>query len=268
MESTNSISKWIRKYAFQLLLGSRAQKKYNRKVNYLYEKNRKLRLKSPENLNLWERRYFSQNGEDGIIEEIFQRIGRKSDYYVEFGVGRGKECNTRYLREMKGWSGLLMDIGFEDPSINLRRENITKDNIEDILKKYEVPKEFDLLSIDIDGNDYYVWENITTFRPRVVIIEFNSKIGRTKSKVMPYDPNFDWSGTDYYGASLMALKSLGERKGYKLVSCDNVGVNAFFVRSDLVNFQLRSYEEIYRRPKYGWILKGGFKKDKREMQDI
>ena len=152
-----------------------ATRRYKHKVNKLFTtpKNENKRIRHPEDLNLWERRYFSQNGEDGIIQEIFRRIGVKTSYYVEFGVEDGKECNTRFLRESQGWTGLMMDREHENPDINLRRESVTRENIETLFRKYGVPSEFDLLSIDIDSNDYYVFEQIRSFSPIMICFNFS-----------------------------------------------------------------------------------------------
>jgi hypothetical protein len=215
---------------------------------------RDLRRGGPlDDLTRYERSVHSQNGEDGILRAIFGRIGDGTRYFVEFGVEDGDECNTRYLAERRGWSGLLMDGGHEDPRRNLRREMITAENVVGLFHKYGVPAEFDLLSIDIDGNDYWVWRAVAAvWRPRVVVIEYNASEGPVKSTSVAYDPAFRWSETDYMGASLRALATLGMEHGYTLVACDSRGVNAFFVVDELVegNFVRRSIEELYRPPRY------------------
>lgn len=194
-----------------------------------------------------ERREYSQNGEDGIIEAIFAMIGTTNRWYVEFGVEDGMECNTRYLRIHRGWTGVLMDGGQENPSINLRKEFITADNIETLFAKHQVPALFDLLSIDIDGNDYWVWKAVTRYRPRVVIVEYNACIPYAPAVTIPYHSTFQWDKTDYYGASLSALVALGMQKGYTLVATDPCGVNAFFVHNDYVvgRFVLHAPETLY-----------------------
>lgn len=203
----------------------------------------------------YERSICSQNGEDGILEAIFAVIGTTNKYFVEFGAGSGRTCNTSYLARRKGWTGLWMDGKGGPPRgpLAVHQEFITAENINALFQKYGVPKSFDLLSIDIDGNDYWVWKAITKHRPRVVIMEYNASVPPSESRAIPYDPNFRWSRTDYFGASLLALKKLGEQKGYTLVTCDSRGVNAFFVEDRLVKerFMPRDIEQIYRSPAYG-----------------
>lgn len=99
---------------------------------------------------------YSQNREDGVIAFLLDCVGRDQKYFVEFGVENGSECNTRYLREHAGFTGLMMDGGFENASIGLHQEFVTAANINELFKKYDVPSEFEILSIDIDGNDLWV----------------------------------------------------------------------------------------------------------------
>ena len=140
-------------------------------------------------------------------------------------------------------------------NFDIKNERVTAENIENLFQKYNVPKNFDLLSIDIDYNDYWVWKSIIHYVPRVVVIEFNSSVPPNESKVVPYDPDASWDGTNYFGASLLALSNLGTKKGYTLVGCDNNGVNAFFCRSDLVSeFSLKNFNDLYRPPQYGEII--------------
>jgi hypothetical protein len=201
----------------------------------------------------YERRFSSQNGEDGILEALFTAIGTTRKYFVEFGAANGRECNTARLAK-QGWTGLLMDAATppQNAPLPIHQEFITAENINALFAKYDVPPAFDLLSIDIDGNDYWVWKSIAAHRPRVVVIEYNASILPTDSLVMPYDPNFRWSGTDYFGASLLALATLGTAKGYTLVGCDSSGTNAFFVDAAEVpgRFLPRSVAELYRPPNY------------------
>lgn len=221
----------------------------------------KLTKKRIQNLNLFERRITSQNWEDGMIHALFSLIGTTNKFYIEFGAEDGTECNTRQLRK-SGWKGLLMDGSNTNPAISLQQEFITAENIEDLFAKYNVPKHFDLLSIDIDGNDYWVWKAIEQYNPRVVIIEYNACIPYTPSVTIPYSAKFCWDKTDFYGASLSALVKIGSQKGYHLIATDSRGVNAFFVKKDIADkhFLVKNPEEIYRPAMFKGKL-GGHPKD-------
>ncbi|MEM6583270.1 MAG: hypothetical protein AAF699_18480 [Pseudomonadota bacterium] len=193
-----------------------------------------------------EARTYSQNGEDGIIAEIFSRIGEGDKFVVEFGAQNGAECCSRNLIMNQGWKALLIDgsekgviaarrLYAEFPSVTVSRKFIRVDNILDIFQSYKIPKSPDLLVIDIDGNDYWIWKEIlTVYRPRAVVIEYNGKWGPARDWIMPYRPDHHWDGSANFGASLSALTRLGERSGYVLVGCDSRGINAFFVRGELV----------------------------------
>jgi hypothetical protein len=210
-------------------------------------------------LTRYERRIYSQNGEDGILQAIFTRVGTTNRYFVEFGARDGTQCNTRYLADHHGWRGLLLDDHYENPARALHREFVTAENINSLFTKYDVPTEFDLLSIDIDGNDLWVWNSIEArWRPRVLVIEYNSSTGPSASLTIPYDEQFCWDGTTYFGSSLQALCALAEHRGYALIACDSRGVNAFFVHADLVAAlgEPAQAERVFRPPYYGRHLRG------------
>lgn len=199
-----------------------------------------------------ERKVYSQNGEDGVLESIFAAVGVTNRFFVEFGCEDATECNTAFLLE-QGWQGLLMDgAGISrNPRATVHGEFITAENINLLFRKYGVPEAFDLLSIDVDGNDYWIWQAIT-YRPRVVVIEYNAHVPPGQRKAIVYDPGFRWNGSDYFGASLRALKELGEKKGYCLVYCEHTGANAFFIARDALppSFVPMPLEAIYRPPNY------------------
>jgi hypothetical protein len=195
-------------------------------------------------LRAFEKRVYSQNGEDGIIKEIFDRIGTDTRYFVEFGVETGIECNCARLVRDERWQGLFLEADPAQfarlaeryrayPGVQTVCAAVTSANIEELLAANHVPKKLDLLSIDIDGNDYWVWAAITHWQPRVVIIEYNASYPPPQKWVMKENPNHRWDGTNYYGDSLASLASLGKKKGYTLVGTTSIGVNAFFVRDDL-----------------------------------
>ena len=156
-------------------------------------------------ISFWLRRsqmqVYSQNGEDGILEALLGAIEFASGTavpptYVEFGVQDGLECNTRYLRD-KGWSGILMDGTYENPSFNLHKRFITGENINGILTELGAPAEFGVLSVDLDLNDWHVWRSILQskkYRAVVTIVEYNSSIDPDHALVVPYRPNGTWDG--------------------------------------------------------------------------
>ncbi|MDY7049073.1 MAG: hypothetical protein RPG89_10770 [Microcystis panniformis WG22] len=216
--------------------------------NYLLENlHKNPKYDNHKKLNRYEFKVFSQAGEDGIISEIFNRIGTTNKFFVEFGVGNGLENNSAYLL-VKGWQGYWIEgserfcksirQSFEDliakQQLTLKNTFITAANIEDLFREGNVPTELDLLSIDIDGNDYWIWQAITNYRPRVVILEYNAIYPPESSWVMQYNPSHQWKYNSHVGSSLKALEKLGHEKGYKLVACNFSGVNAFFVREDLL----------------------------------
>jgi len=172
---------------------------------------------------------YSQCGEEGIIEQIFSLIGTTNRVAVEFGCADGYNLsNTRALLE-QGWTVHMWDCAYANHQV--RRHLITAENVNEIFQSEGVPEEFDLLSIDIDGNDYWVWKALTACRPRVVVIEFNGAL--SGKKTIPYDPAHRHDGTDYYGASFELLCALGREKGYVPV-CQIADLNLFFVRKELV----------------------------------
>jgi len=209
------------------------------------------RTKEPGRLGAHEFQMFSQTGADGIIAEINRRIGLTNLFFVEFGVGNGLENNTVALL-LQGWAGLWIEASsrqhkvickelkalLDARKLRVLRQFITRDNILALLERGNVPHAPDLVSIDIDGNDYWVCERLLTrYSPRLLVIEYNALLGPTVPWVMQYDPSHARESmvvTSYYGASLKALEKLLASKGYSLVGCDFLGMNAFFVRSDLV----------------------------------
>ena len=217
-------------------------------------------------LNRYEHKVFSQSGEDGIIGEIFKRIGVASNTFVECAPGNGVENNTLYLL-MQGWKGLWIEAnpkhvraikdGFakklEDRSLSLVSQFVTAENFEAILRKALFPEDFDLLSIDIDRNDYWVWKGLPHYSPRVVVVEYNAIFPPGCDWVVEYSPTAVWDESSHCGASLTALERLAAEKGYKLVGCGLAGSNAFFVRADLVGAHFLSpftAENHYEPPRY------------------
>lgn len=201
-------------------------------------------------------RVFSQWGEDGIIQYLISRIDVGRKIFIEFGVQDYTESSTRFLLINNNWSGLVIDGGEKyidyiknDPIYwqhNVKAECafITKDNINDLIRKAGMSGEIGLLSVDIDGNDYWVWEAIDVVQPVITIVEYNARFGSESALTVPYSADFVRSQAHpsmvYYGASLQALCLLGERKGYAFVGCNSAGNNAFFVRQDRLPADLRA----------------------------
>lgn len=185
----------------------------------------------------FERQVYSQHGEDGVIEAFFSLVPPASKFCVEFGAGDGINIsNTCNLRLNHKWTTLLLEGSYENKAINLHREFITAENINTLFAKYRVPENLDLLSIDIDGNDFYVWFSLDErYKPALVVIEYNAGHQLTEDKVIEYDPKFVCDWTNYFGASLKALYNLARKKGYSLIYVDRTGTNAFFARDELIN---------------------------------
>lgn len=186
---------------------------------------------------------YSQNQEDGMIAEVFRRIGTTSRRFIEFGVEDGLECNSTFLL-VQGWRGAWIEGSqhsatraqsiFKDYPVKILNQYITVDNADELIASLSGGEELDLLSIDVDSVDYWIWKAIKTVKPRLLVIEYNATLPPTLRKTIPNDPALIWDGSNYFGASLGALEALGRAKSYSLVGCSVAGVNAFFVRDDLV----------------------------------
>lgn len=185
---------------------------------------------------------YSQNDEDGILAEIFRRIGTTNRCFVEIGVGDGLENNTLALLfdEWRGtWiegdaaAGERIVRGFaraiDDGRLDLVRARVTRENINELLARGKRDAVIDLLSIDIDGNDWHVFDAIDVVRARVVVIEYNARFAPPVEYCLDYDPRHAWDGSDCFGASLAFLEKAMGARDYRLVGCSLIGGNAFFV---------------------------------------
>jgi len=196
---------------------------------------------------------FSQFGEDGILQYLIRQtnISTKEKIFIEFGVENYTESNTRFLLVNDNWRGLIIDGGKDNISqckasdIYWRHDLTAIDafidsgNVNKIFSESGFLGEIGILSIDIDGNDYWVWESISVVNPIIVVCEYNSVFGSKKAVTVPYDPAFERTHAHYsnlyYGCSLKALEILAQRKGYALIGSTSAGNNAFFVRLDRLN---------------------------------
>lgn len=232
------------------------------------------RYKDPLRLLRHEVQINSQNGEDGIINEVFKRIGTGNKIFAEIGIGDGLENNTAFLLS-QGWCGYWIDASdifikneqikkiVDSGNLKYNISFVDKDNIQSIFESLNVPKNIDLLCIDVDQNTYYVWLSLIEYRPRVIVIEYNSAIPSNINWKVNYSPLKSWDGTQNFGASLKAIEDLGAKFGYCLVGCDYNGVNAFLVREDLVEDKFSkpfTSENHYEPPRYQYIHRRGHKR--------
>lgn len=216
-----------------------------------------------ERLRDAEFRVYSQFGEDGIIQYLIGRVPIEHDVFVEFGVEDYRESNTRFLLCNDNWRGLILDGGTRhidfvqsNPlgwrhNIDARSVFVTRDNINGTLAEAEISGDIGLLSIDIDGNDYWVLDAIDVISPRILIVEYNSTFGPDAAVTVPYDPRFDRTKAHYsnlyWGASLAALCLAAGRKSLAFVGSNSAGNNAFFVRRDVLG------DISTLTPREGWV---------------
>ena len=237
------------------------------------------RMREPLALENFGYKVYSQNDEDGIIHEIFKRIGTETKEFVELGVGNGLECNTHYLLHC-GWHGLWIEGSktlcrhiessfrpvMKNGRLKVINAFITREKTDRLISENRNSNTRDtspdFLSIDIDGNDWYVWEAVKSIRPRLVCIEYNGKFPPDISWKQAYYQKHIWDGSDWQGASLKEMEHLGRKKGYVLVCTNLNGVNAFFVREDLYSKELFVFsttaEELYNpyRPDLKFVTPG------------
>jgi len=191
---------------------------------------------------------FSQFGDDGIIQYLIHHVAvpREQRVFIEFGVENYEEANTRFLLMNDNWRGLVMDGSLVNMAsvrasgyywkhdLTAAAAFINRENVNDLFRGHKFTGEIGLLSIDIDGNDYWVWERIDVVNPAIVVVEYNSVFGPRHAITIPYSPTFRRSQAHYsnlyWGCSLKALCLLAERKGYVFVGCNSAGNNAYFVQ--------------------------------------
>ncbi len=208
-------------------------------------------------------RVFSQFGEDGIIQYLIHRTRIEHEVFVEFGVADYRESNTQFLLCNDNWRGLILDggtrhidfvrsnpIGWRH-TIDARSVFVTRDNINETIADAGLSGDIGLLSIDIDGNDYWVLDSLAVVSPRILIVEYNSTFGPDAAVSVPYDPGFNRTRAHhsnlYWGASLAALALAADRKNLAFVGSNSAGNNAFFVRRDVLG------ELPTVTPQEGWV---------------
>lgn len=223
-------------------------------------------IKEVRNLSDVEFQVYSQWGDDGIIQWLIHQVEMPNKTFVEFGVQDFSEANMRFLLVNNNWEGFIMD-GSEDNVNYVRNDSInyhhhissksvfiTRENINDLLLKRPFKKDIDILSIDIDGNDYWIWKEITLTTPILVICEYNAVFGLNPWTI-PYQSDFirDYASDKmiYYGSSLQSLCDLAETKGYFFIGCNSAGNNAYFLRKDKIgNIKPLSAEEGFEEAKF------------------
>ena len=218
-----------------------------------------------EPLTAYELCCFSQHGEDGVIAEILHRIGVGVGTFVEFGIESGREGNCVFLADVLSWSGLFIEPDethfaalqrkyASNPRVTTLPAAVTSANVQALFAQGDVAREPDVLSIDVDGPDYWIWEAIIEYRPRTVVIEYNPTVSPGRKLVQPSDRAGGWGGTDFFGASLDALVDLGGRHGYRLVHTDLSGANAFFVQHELARDRFPA--DAARRTEPNYFMQG------------
>lgn len=239
-----------------------------------------------ESLGNHEFRVFSEYGEDGIIQYLIRNIDLADHErsFIEFGVQDYSESNTRFLLRHNNWRGLIID---GDPANILKASSqywfwrhdltavskfLTAENVNTCIKDAGFSGDIGILSVDIDGNYYWLWQAINVVRPAIVICEYNSLFGPSARVTVPYDPKFvreraHYSGV-YFGCSLAALELLAARKGYALVGSNSAGSNAFFVRSDKLSaIKTQSSSTCWRESKFRQSRDQNGKLDLRSQRD-
>lgn len=211
---------------------------------------------------------FSQFGEDGIIQYLLRHVKVPDSTFVEVGVGNYRESNTRFLVENNNWRGIAVNgddtharfiLGSKlawRHDVEPVQAFVTRDNINQLIADNGFTGEIGLLSIDVDGVDYWLWQAVTEVEPAIVVMEFNALFGPDATVTVPYDAHFvdseaHWSRA-YFGASLGALAHLARERDYRLVGCASTAANAFFVRNSLADDALPevSAQEAWRAPRF------------------
>lgn len=217
-----------------------------------------------------EYKVFSQFGDDGILQYLIHHLNIPPSLqtFVEFGVENYEESNTRFLLMNNNWRGLIMD-GSESNmefvhqtqyywkhDLTAKAAFIDTENINDLISSAGFNGEIGILSVDIDGNDYWVWDKINVVNPIIIVAEYNGVFGSQHALSVPYDPTFRRTQAHYsnlyWGCSLAALNHLAVKKGYTFAGCNSAGNNAYFIRNDYINDQIPkpALDEGFSEPKF------------------
>ncbi len=233
------------------------------RVSYLQKKIKKINDFSEVEFSV-----FSQWGDDGIINWLLDNLPIKNKIFIEIGTENYKESNTRFLIMKRNWSGNLIEAN-KLHTENIKKQNIywkydlniqnifvDKENINQVIKKFKLPKEIGLLSLDIDGNDYWIWEKIKAIEPIIFLCEYNAIFGDKKEISTPYKKNFSRTKFHYsnlaFGASIKAFEKLCFKKGYIFLGTNSNGVNAYFIKKKYfryLKYKLKNFKSFFSKIK-------------------
>lgn len=221
-----------------------------------------------------EKAVYSQHGEDGVLATLLGKIPVKHKFIVEFGAHDGVNMsNSRHLIKDKGWSAFLIEgdkrfysklsnVYKGESTVKILNSFVTPENINQLFTQAGVPADFEVLSIDIDSIDYYVWQGLTEFTPKIVVIEYNSVVPPDVEYIVERDKALELSGTSKEGASLLAYDRLAREKAYQLIYTELSGANAFFIHDSCkqyfpgVDWSELTASNLYQAPQFGELAGG------------
>ena len=211
--------------------------------------NQNLKLKRIKDLSEVEFQVYSQWGEDGIIDWLVNKFPEIPKSFLEIGTENYKESNTRFLLVNKNWDGFIIEADknsvkdiksqrvYWRHNLTIENQFVDQNNINTIIKRINIPKKLGLLSLDIDGIDYWVLKKLSVLEPSIVICEYNSLFGQKKAITVPYKKNYIRSNEHYsnlfYGASIKAFIDLLKKRNYFFIGTNSAGNNAFFVNQNI-----------------------------------
>ncbi|MDB4279832.1 hypothetical protein N9862_00280 [bacterium] len=256
----NICNKFLPKSFYGFFLFLRFRNKFKRSINR--PKFTNLYSKNLDSINNYEFKVTSQNNEDGIIEYIFKKIPNNK-IFVEIGLGYYEFNSLNLIKNH--WSGLLIEQNLEEclllrkllyfyyPKSNVKiiNNSVNKENINTLISNQTKNNNIDFFSIDIDGNDYWVIKNLNLTNISCVCLEYNHWLGANDKKTIQYNANHNFIDNGYFGASLLALNELMNKKNFKLVSIESSGTNAFFVKNEFSNLfevldPIKSFKSVAR----------------------
>jgi hypothetical protein len=232
-----------------------------------------LKYQDPKHLCHYDTQVFSQTGMDGILGEVFRRIGTSNRQFIEIGVEDGTETNSTFWL-WQGWGGVWVEGSptqhaliyrnfrkpIEEGRLKTVQAIVTAENVNECLDAVGAHHEADLLSLDIDRNTFWVLKALTC-RPRVLVVEYNASVPSHVDWCVPYVAQAWWDGSENYGAGLKCFEQWGNANDYRLVACDLAGINAVFIRGDIPTdgfTDLHSAEELYE-PRRAYFARSSLK---------